>query len=113
MPSQAVETRFTVRELRKINLVNKLLHFPKINYSFVIIKKKKKTSPFGQMSVQGLHILIPFSSTSILELGQARTQELESTTKLSNKRGKSRNNVGVQQKSLKLDILEFKNDHPY
>lgn len=40
-------------------------------------------SPFGQISVQGLHILIPFSSTSILELGQARTQELESTTKLS------------------------------
>lgn len=39
--------------------------------------------PLGQMSVQGLHILIPFSSISILELGQARTQELESTTKLS------------------------------
>ena len=46
MPSQAVETRFTVRELRKINLVNKLLHFPKINYSFVIIKKKKKNFTF-------------------------------------------------------------------
>lgn len=44
--------------------------------------------PFGQMSVQGLHILIPFSSTSILELGQARTQELESTTKLSDKKRK-------------------------
>lgn len=43
-------------------------------------------SPFGQISVQGLHILIPFSSTSILELGQARTQELESTTKLSDLR---------------------------
>lgn len=41
--------------------------------------------PLGQMSVQGLHILIPFSSTSILELGHARTQELESTTKLSGK----------------------------
>lgn len=45
--------------------------------------KFKYYTPFGQMSVQGLHILIPFSSTSILELGQARTQELESTTKLS------------------------------
>lgn len=42
--------------------------------------------PLGQISVQGLHILIPFSSTSILELGQARTQELESTTKLSVKK---------------------------
>lgn len=40
------------------------------------------------MSVQGLHILIPFSSTSILELGQARTQELESTTKLSEEKKK-------------------------
>lgn len=43
-------------------------------------------SRFGQISVQGLHILIPFSSTSILELGQARTHELESTTKLSDKK---------------------------
>ena len=51
------------------------------------------------MSVQGLHILIPFSSTSILELGQARTQELESTTKLSDKKekGKFSDNVDVQQ----------------
>lgn len=35
------------------------------------------------MSVQGMHILIPFSSTSILLLGHALTQELWSTTKLS------------------------------
>lgn len=62
------------------------------------------------MSVQGLHILIPFSSTSILELGQARTQELESTTKLSDKKkGKINNNVEVQQKILKQDILGFEN----
>lgn len=50
--------------------------------------------------MQGLHILIPFSSTSILELGQARTQELESTTKLSDKKGKISNNVDVQQTNL-------------
>lgn len=40
-------------------------------------------SPLGQISVQGTHILTWFSSTSILLLGQARTQELRSTTKLS------------------------------
>lgn len=40
-------------------------------------------SPLGQISVQGMHILILFSSTSILLLGQALTQELWSTTKLS------------------------------
>lgn len=40
-------------------------------------------SPFGQMSVQGMHILMRFSSTSILLLGHALTQELWSTTKLS------------------------------
>lgn len=39
--------------------------------------------PLGQMSVQGMHILKPFSSTSILLLGHALTQELWSTTKLS------------------------------
>lgn len=39
--------------------------------------------PLGQMSVQGMHILMPFSSTSILLLGHALTQELWSTTKLS------------------------------
>ncbi len=39
--------------------------------------------PFGQMSVHGMHILMWFSSTSILLLGQALTQELWSTTKLS------------------------------
>lgn len=39
--------------------------------------------PLGQMSVQGMHILILFSSTSILLLGHARTHELWSTTKLS------------------------------
>lgn len=50
--------------------------------------------------MQGLHILIPFSSTSILELGQARTQELESTTKLSDKKGKVSNNVDAQQTNL-------------
>lgn len=38
---------------------------------------------FGQMSVHGMHILMSFSSTSILLLGQARTHELWSTTKLS------------------------------
>lgn len=43
------------------------------------------TLPFGQMSVQGIHILMRFSSTSILLLGQALTQELWSTTKLSEK----------------------------
>lgn len=71
-------------------------------------------SPFGQISVQGLHILIPFSSTSILELGQARTQELESTTKLSDKkkkRGKISNNVDIQQTSLKQNILRYENDY--
>lgn len=41
--------------------------------------------PFGQMSVQGMHILMRFSSTSILLLGHALTQELWSTTKLSGK----------------------------
>ena len=41
------------------------------------------TLPLGQMSVQGMHILMRFSSTSILLLGQARTQELWSTTELS------------------------------
>lgn len=52
--------------------------------------------------MQGLHILIPFSSTSILELGQARTQELESTTKLSDfKKGKMSNNGDAQQTTLK------------
>lgn len=39
--------------------------------------------PLGQMSVHGMHILMRFSSTSILLLGHARTQELWSTTKLS------------------------------
>lgn len=39
--------------------------------------------PLGHMSVQGMHILILFSSTSILLLGHARTHELWSTTKLS------------------------------
>lgn len=37
------------------------------------------------MSVQGMHILTRLSSTSILLLGQALTQELWSTTKLSGK----------------------------
>lgn len=37
------------------------------------------------MSVQGMHILMRLSSTSILLLGQALTQELWSTTKLSGK----------------------------
>ncbi len=32
--------------------------------------------PLGQMSVQGMHILMRFSSTSILLLGHALTQEL-------------------------------------
>lgn len=53
------------------------------------IEKKlyeKKSSPFGQMSVQGMHILMRFSSTSILLLGHALTQELWSTTKLSEKK---------------------------
>lgn len=67
--------------------------------------------PFGHISVQGLHILIPFSSTSILELGQARTQELESTTKLSGKKGKISKNVDVQQTSIKQDSLKFENDY--
>lgn len=39
--------------------------------------------PLGQMSVQGIHILMRFSSTSILLVGHALTQELWSTTKLS------------------------------
>lgn len=39
--------------------------------------------PLGQISVQGMHILMRFSSTSILLLGHALTQELWSTTKLS------------------------------
>lgn len=51
----------------------------------------KDSLPLGQMSVHGLHVLIPFSSTSILGLGQARTHELISTTKLS-KRDRGGNN---------------------
>lgn len=47
------------------------------------LKLLLKKIPFGQMSVQGMHILMRFSSTSILLLGHALTQELWSTTKLS------------------------------
>lgn len=42
--------------------------------------------PLGHSPEQGSHIFSPFFSTSILSLGQARTQELWSTTKLSARR---------------------------
>lgn len=55
--------------------------------------------PLGQMSVQGMHILMRFSSTSILLLGHALTQELWSTTKLSG--SNTQNNIS----SLSLQLF--------
>lgn len=83
--------------MRLFKVIEKYVHVREVNLASLLKNKWKNLgvgppssqsnlryhSPFGQISVQGLHILIPFSSTSILELGQARTQELESTTKLS------------------------------
>lgn len=83
MPSHAVKaTRMTITSntiiLQQMTYTLLLKYLRNVLGGFWI-----KRVPFGHISVQGMHILILFSSTSILLLGQALTQELWSTTKLS------------------------------